>query len=213
MFFEYGAKETAYLKKKDKRLGEVIERVGHLERKVYPDLFAALLFYIAGQQISGRALAAIWSRVLARFPTLNASGILSANPDELRALGLSERKIEYMRGVAMKVAEGELRLEELNTLSDAEIIARLTALKGIGVWTAEMLLLFSLCRPNVFSTGDLGIQRGLRMIYHHRVLTPAMLKRYAGRFSPYGSVAAFYVWEVAGGALPEYRDYAAPNRN
>ena len=92
-------------------------------------------------------------------------------------------------------------------MSDAEAIAALSSLKGIGVWTAEMILLFCLQRPDVLSYGDLAIQRGLRMVYHHREVTPQLFEKYRRRFSPYGSVASLYLWVVAGGAIPEMKDY------
>lgn len=92
-------------------------------------------------------------------------------------------------------------------MSDEDAIAALSSLKGIGVWTAEMILLFCLQRPDVLSYGDLAIQRGLRMVYHHRDITPQLFERYRRRFSPCGSVASLYLWAVAGGTIPELKDY------
>lgn len=88
------------------------------------------------------------------------------------------------------------------------MIAELSSLKGIGIWTAEMLLLFCLQRPNVFSYGDLAIRRGIRMVYHHRKVSREQFEKYCRRFSPYCSVANLYFWAVAGGAILEMRDYA-----
>lgn len=93
-------------------------------------------------------------------------------------------------------------------MPDAEAIRALSSLKGIGVWTAEMILLFCLQRQDVFSFDDLAIQRGLRMVYHHRVITRQLFEKYRRRFSPYGSVASLYLWAVAGGAIAEMKDYA-----
>lgn len=92
-------------------------------------------------------------------------------------------------------------------MSDEEAIRALSSLKGIGVWTAEMILLFCLQRPDVLSYGDLAIQRGLRMVYHHLEITHTLFERYRRRFSPCGSVASLYLWAVAGGAIPEMKDY------
>lgn len=97
-------------------------------------------------------------------------------------------------------------------MSDADAIRALSLLKGIGVWTAEMILLFCLQRPNVFSYDDLAIQRGLRMVYHHRKIDRKLFEKYHRRFSPYCSVASLYLWEVSGGAIPDMRDYALVNK-
>ena len=95
--------------------------------------------------------------------------------------------------------------------SDADAIRELTALKGIGVWTAEMILLFCMQRPDVFSYDDLAIQRGLRMVYHHRRIDRKLFEKYRRRFSPYCSVASLYLWAVAGGAVEGMRDYKPKN--
>ena len=116
------------------------------------------------------------------------------------------RKVEYVKDFAAKVASGEFDIDALSGLPDAEVIAALSSLKGIGTWTAEMLLLFSLGRPDVLSFGDFGIQRGMRMVYRHRKITKQLFEKYRRRLSPYGSVASLYFWEVAGGALDGITD-------
>ena len=93
-------------------------------------------------------------------------------------------------------------------MPDAEAIAALSSLRGVGVWTAEMILLFCLQRPDIFSFDDLAIRRGLRMVYRHRTITRALFEKYRRRFSPYGSVASLYLWAVSGGAIPELTDPA-----
>ncbi len=93
-------------------------------------------------------------------------------------------------------------------MSDDEVCARLSSLKGLGVWSAEMLMLFSMQRPDILSFGDLAIQRGLRMIYHHRKIERKLFEKYRWRFSPYNSVASLYIWAVAGGAIEGMKDYA-----
>ena len=101
-------------------------------------------------------------------------------------------------------------MNAVEDMSDEQAIKELAALKGIGVWTAEMILLFCLQRPDIFSYDDLAIQRGLRMVYHHRRIDKKLFEKYRRRFSPYCSVASLYLWAVAGGAIPEMKDYA-PN--
>ena len=93
-------------------------------------------------------------------------------------------------------------------MNDAEVCKCLSELKGIGVWSAEMLMLFSMQRPDILSYGDLAIQRGLRMIYHHRIIDRKLFEKYRRRYSPYGSVASLYIWAVAGGAVADMKDYA-----
>lgn len=106
----------------------------------------------------------------------------------------------------------EFDLDKINSMSDEEVISELSSLKGIGVWTAEMLLLFCLQRPNVFSYGDLAILRGIRMVYHHRKVSREQFEKYRRRLSPYCSVASLYFWAVAGGAIPEMKDYAPKSK-
>lgn len=208
MYFAYGETETEYLKRKDKALGAVIDAVGPVYREVDGDLFAAVVHQIIGQQISTKALATIWQRVQAGLGVVDAAHIAAADPAALQAFGMSMRKVAYLQDFANKVQSGAFDLRAVAQLPDAEAIRALTALKGVGVWTAEMILLFCLQRPDVFSFDDLAIQRGLRMTYHHRAITRKLFEKYRRRFSPYCSVASLYLWAVAGGAIPDMRDYA-----
>ena len=208
MYFEYGEKEISYLKSKDKKLAEVIEQIGHIDREVDTDIFSAVVHHIIGQQISTKAQATIWQRMQDKIGKVDASGILGAGVDELQSLGMTYRKVEYITDFAMKVQNGEFDIEGIYEKSDEEVIEELSALKGIGRWTAEMILLFCLQRPNVFSYDDIAILRGLRMVYHHRKIDKALFEKYRRRFSPYCSVASLYLWAVSGGAIPEMKDYA-----
>ena len=208
MYFEYGEKEISYLKSKDKKLAEVIEQIGHIDREVDTDIFSAVVHHIIGQQISTKAQATIWQRMQDKIGKVDASGILGAGVDELQSLGMTYRKVEYITDFATIVRNGEFDIEGIYEKSDEEVIEELSALKGIGRWTAEMILLFCLQRPNVFSYDDLAILRGLRMVYHHRKIDKALFEKYRRRFSPYCSVASLYLWAVSGGAIPEMKDYA-----
>ena len=208
MYFEYGEKEISYLKSKDKKLAEVIEQIGHIDREVDTDIFSAVVHHIIGQQISTKAQATIWQRMQDKIGKVDASGILGAGVDELQSLGMTYRKVEYITDFATKVQNGKFDIEGIYEKSDEEVIEELSALKGIGRWTAEMILLFCLQRPNVFSYDDLAILRGLRMIYHHRKIDKTLFEKYRRRFSPYCSVASLYLWAVSGGAIPEMKDYA-----
>ena len=212
MYFAYGEQALSYLRKKDKRLCEVIDRIGHIDRTVDPDLFSSVLHHIIGQQISTKAQATIWCRCQDTLGEVNAEAILTAGVPKLQSLGMTFRKAEYITDFAEKIRSGAFNLESVKYMSDADAIRALSSLKGIGVWTAEMILLFCLQRPNVFSYDDLAIQRGLRMVYHHRKIDRKLFEKYHRRFSPYCSVASLYLWEVSGGAIPGMRDYALVNK-
>lgn len=211
MYFQYGAAEIDYLSQKDKRLGESIQKIGPIQREVDSDLFSAVVHHIIGQQISTKAQATIWQRMQEALGTVDAEHILAAGVPQLQKLGMTFRKAEYITDFAQKVQNGAFDLAHIGQKPDDEVIQELRQLKGIGVWTAEMILLFCLQRPNVFSFDDLAIQRGLRMLYHHRRIDRKLFEKYRRRFSPCCSVASLYLWAVAGGAIPEMRDYKPKN--
>lgn len=208
MYFDYGAREVDYLKARDRALGEVIDQVGHVEREVDPDLFSAVVHHIVGQQISTKAQATIWARMRERLGEVNARTVAAADTAALQSVGISLRKAEYIQDFAGKVNSGAFDLQRVAALPDSEAIEALVALKGVGVWTAEMILLFCLQRPDILSFDDLAIQRGLRMVYRHRKIDRKLFEKYRRRFSPYGSVASLYLWAVAGGAIPGKKDPA-----
>ena len=211
MYFRYGPEQTDYLKKKDKKLGQIIEQVGPIQREVDPDLFSSVVHHIVGQQISTKAQATIWNRLREAFGALTPQAILDTGVPALQAFGMSFRKAEYITDFAAKVDSGAFDLEAVWHMPDPQAIQALCSLKGIGLWTAEMILLFCMERPDVFSYDDLAIQRGLRMVYHHRSIDRKRFEKYRRRFSPCGSVASLYLWAVAGGAIPEMQDYKPKN--
>ena len=207
-YFEYDEQAIAYLKARDARLAEAIDAIGPVRREVTPDLFAALVNCIVGQQISTKAQVTVWKRLIDAFGDVTPGALAACPDDELQQFGLSFRKVGYIKGAAERVLAGELDLEELADLPDDEVCRHLSALPGIGVWTAEMLMTFSMQRPDIMSYGDLAIQRGLRMLHHHRRITPELFAKYRRRYSPHGSVASLYLWEIAGGAVAGLRDWA-----
>ena len=207
-FFQYGMVETEYLKSRDKRLAAVIERIGHIDRPVDSDLFSSVIHHVIGQQISTKAQNTIWLRMNETYGEVTPQSIGGAEVRGLQSLGMTFRKAEYIKDFCARIMDGDFDMEAVERMPDKEAIAALSELKGIGVWTAEMILLFCLQRPNVFSFGDLGILRGIRMVYHHRKVDKNLFEKYRRRFSPYCSVASLYFWAVAGGAVPDMRDYA-----
>lgn len=211
--FQYGEQEIEYLKKKDKRLAEIIDAIGPIRREVEDDLFTSVVHHIVGQQISTKAQRTVWGRVVDLTGDVHARSILDAGVDELQKCGLSFRKAEYIVDFAHKVHCGDFDLEGLSDKTDEEVIKELSSLRGIGEWTAEMILLFCIKRPDVLSYGDLAIQRGMRMIYRHRKIDRKKFEMYRRRYSPYGSTASLYIWAVAGGAIEGLTDCApAPKK-
>jgi DNA-3-methyladenine glycosylase II len=162
------------------------------------DVYAALVRAIVGQQLSTSAARAIYDRLLARFdgrPPLPQE-ILDDDPDELRvAAGLSHAKVKYLRSLAEHVAAGELEIDRLTELSDEEVITELTAVKGIGEWSAHIFLMFTLGRPDVLAVGDLGIRRGAQRAYGLPELpTAAELTVLAEPWRPYRTAACVVLW-------------------
>ena len=196
--FPCGGEALDALKRRDKRLGRVIERLGPIRRGVEPDLFTALVDSVIAQQISGRAAQTISDRLHILVGNFTPQGLAEADPSQIQQCGLSQRKVGYIQGIAREVASGALDLEALRHAPDEELIRKLSALNGIGVWTAEMLMIFSLCRPDVLSWGDLGIRRGMALLYGDRELTRERFERRRKRYSPYGSVVSLYLWSIAG---------------
>ena len=207
MYFAYGENEISYLKSKDEKLAEVIEKIGMIERETDTDLFSSVIHHIIGQQISTKAQATIWQRMQEGLGEVNAETILATDISKLQSYGMTFRKAAYITDFAEKVHNGTCNLDAVWQMSDEEAIRELSSLKGIGVWTAEMILLFCMQRPDIFSYDDLAIQRGLRMVYHHRKIDRKLFEKYRRRFSPYCSVASLYLWAVSGGAIPEMKDY------
>lgn len=183
--------------------------MGHIERAVDDDLFSSVVHHIIGQQISTKAQQTIWAKLTTELGAITPHTLLACGRDRLQAFGTTWKKVDYILDFAQKVQSGQFDIEALNAMTDEEAIAALSSLKGIGVWTAEMILLFCLQRPNILSYGDLAILRGMRMVYRHKELPKERFERYRKRLSPYCSTASLYFWTVAGGAVPELTDPAA----
>lgn len=207
-YFNYGQEEVEYLKKKDSVLASAIDEIGQINREIIPYMFMAVVNSIIGQQISTKAQATIWKRMLNKFSIITPETIAVLTEDELQSIGISFRKASYIKGIAESIISEELDLVSLENKSDNEVCKYLSQIKGIGVWTAEMLMIFSMQRPNIISINDIAILRGLRMLYHHRKITPKLFAKYKKRYSPYATVASLYLWEIASGACKNLVDYA-----
>lgn len=197
--FTYGEKEILYLKSRDKRLGAAIDRIGPVRREVTPDVFDALVSSILSQQISGRAAETVYARLTALAGGITPGSLGQLAPEHIQACGMSLRKAKYIAGAAEAARSGAVDFSALASMPDGEVVRTLTGLRGVGEWTAEMLLIFSLCRPDVLSYGDFGIRKGIMRLYGHRELPRERFERYRRRYSPYGTVASLYLWEIAAG--------------
>jgi DNA-3-methyladenine glycosylase II len=190
----------------DPVMADLIDRIGPLdlakrlrrrEEERPADAFGALLRSIVGQQISTKAARAIYLRMLDLFdgpPTPEA--MLALTEEDLRGVGFSRRKVEYVHDLAARVLDGDLELDRIATLPDEEAIAEISAVRGLGRWTAEIFLLFHLGRPDVISGGDLGIRKAIMVEYGLTEMpTPKQVEERAERWRPHRSLAGLYLWE------------------
>ncbi len=194
-------KALNHLKSVDPVMADVIAQVGKctLEPRTEWTHFDALVRSIVYQQLSGKAAATIHGRVL----TLIGDGaeapsrIVATSHEALRGAGLSTAKANYVRNLADHVLDGSLPIDSLDAMDDAEVIEALTQVKGIGRWSAQMFLMFRLGRPDVLPELDLGVQKGIQKAYRMRKLpTPAQVLKRGARWSPYRTVAAWYMWRI-----------------
>jgi DNA-3-methyladenine glycosylase II len=190
-------KAIFHLKKADPVLRGIIESVGPCRMEFGEPEFSSLAEAIVYQQLNGKAAVTIFSRFadLAGRP-LTPQGILKLTEAQMRAAGLSKQKLSYLRDLAAKTHAGELNFAQLPDMPDEEVIQHLTQVKGIGVWTAHMFLMFALRRPNVLPTGDYGVQVAMRKHYRKRKLPkPPQMEKIARSWEPYRSVACWYLWK------------------
>ena len=189
-------KALHHLRKSDPVLAAIMQKVGPFRMEYAPPEFASLAEAIVYQQLNGKAAVTIFQRftALAGEP-LTPAGILKLTDEQLRAVGLSKQKSSYLKDLAAKAAAGTLDFSRLQELPDEEVIQHLTQVKGIGVWTAHMFLMFSLRRPDVLPTGDYGVQVAMKKHYRKRkLLKPKDMEKIARAWAPYRSVACWYLW-------------------
>ena len=189
--------------KKDPVMGAIIERVGPYRMEYRSPTFDTLVRSIVYQQLSGKVASVILKRLIDAMPggELTPPNILRLRPEKMRRLGLSRAKTEYIRDLARLTAKGEVVFETLVELDDDAVIEHLTKVKGVGVWTAHMFLMFALQRPNVLPVGDLGVKSAIRRSYGLEALpTLAEIQKLAESWHPYCSVAAWYLWRSLDGS-------------
>ncbi|HCQ91582.1 MAG TPA: DNA-3-methyladenine glycosylase 2 family protein [Clostridium sp.] len=174
-----------------------MRHLGRVERQVIPDLFPALVYAIIGQLISARSASTVWLRIQDTFGDITPENLSLYTADEIQACGMTMKKATCIHNITKGIIQGQFDLSALNTLSDDEVIKRLISLPGIGRWTAEMILLNCMERPNVVSWGDLAIRRGMQRLYDLQELTKQQFEEYRKCYSPYGSVASIYLWKIS----------------
>ena len=199
---EYWDRAKKELSKKDSKLSKVIAQFDEFELISRGDLFYTLIRSIVGQQISVKAAATVWARLSEKVGKMSPENILSIDFEELRSCGLSQRKAEYITGIAESWSDyGNCEWEKMN---DEDLIEKLIQLRGVGRWTAEMILIFSLLRPDVFPIGDLGMIRGIEKIYNlGKEMKKEELYKVSEKWKPWRTVACCYMWRAVDDSGPE----------
>ena len=190
-------KALLHLKKSDPVMRAIIERIGPFKMQFGEPVFHSLAEAIVYQQLNGKAAVTIFKRfaALAGDP-LTPAGILKLKPEQMRSAGLSKQKTSYLFDMAERAHRGELNFSRLPGMSDDDVIKHLTQVKGVGVWTAQMFLIFSLRRPNVLPTGDYGIRMAIMKHYKKRKLPkPELMQKIAKPWETYRSIACWYLWQ------------------
>ncbi|HEX2962961.1 MAG: DNA-3-methyladenine glycosylase 2 family protein [Ignavibacteria bacterium] len=188
-----------YLSRKDKCLAGIIKKAGPCTLKAHRNYYYSLLESIIGQQLSMKVAQVIIGRFMDYYKdTPRPELILETDDQVLRSLGLSNAKVKYVKDLSEKLLSGEVSLKNINKKSDEEIIEELTKVKGIGIWTAHMFLIFTLCRMNVLPTGDLGIKRAIMLNYNLGTMPDEeMIRQIAqeNKWHPYSTLASWYLWK------------------
>lgn len=195
--FDPATQPASQLRLADPTLGRVIDAVGPLELTLRDDAFASLARAIVGQQLSVLAAQTIWGRFSAMADPPTPSTVAMLDEPALRGAGLSRAKAAYVRDLALRVLDGSVELGRFAEIPDDDIIAELTRVKGIGRWTAEMFLIFSLGRPDVFAVDDLGLRRAVHLAFERdKPLATEDIVALSDAWRPYRSVASLYLWEA-----------------
>lgn len=202
---EYWDRAKRALSRRDPVLGAIMRRHPRVHLAPRGDPFLTLARAVVGQQISVKAAQSVWERLLGCVGEPTPERILARERAELRACGLSGRKVEYLADLARRFADGAIQVQRWPAMEDEAIVAELVQVRGIGRWTAEMFLIFNLLRPDVLPLDDLGLQRGIRIAYfRRRKVSLAAMARLAERWRPWRSVATWYLWRSLDPVPVEY---------
>ncbi len=195
--FHYTDEELLELKNKDKNLATEIERIGRVERVVIPDIFQALVNAIIGQVISAKVAKSIWENIEKNLGEITPEVFKSLTVEEIKSFGLTQKKSETIKIISELVLNKELDLDSFDNLSDNEVIKELIEIKGIGIWTAEMILINSMERKDIMSFGDIAIKKGLCKVHNLESINKKEFEEYRKLYSPLGSIASIYFWKIS----------------
>lgn len=196
-YIKYGKKEIDYLKEKDPILGKEIDRIGMIQRRVDPNIFSALISSIISQQISTKAAATVNNRLIKLAGEIEAKNIYKLSIKDIQKCGMSTRKAEYIKDASIASISKTIDFENLSKLENKDFIKELTKLRGVGIWTAEMLLIHSLEREDILSFSDLGIRRAIEKLHNIEKLKKEDFRRFEKLYSPYATVASIYLWRIS----------------
>ncbi len=193
-YFNYTEEQLLELKAKDKNISNLIDKIGIIRRETNPNIFNELIRSIVAQQISTKSAVTVNNRLIENIG-LEPKNLGNAKVEDIQSCGMSMIKANNIQAIAKAYLDGSLHIDDYENMTDDEIIADLVKLRGVGEWTAEMLLLFSLNRYDILSYNDLVIRKSVCRLYRLEKVTKKEFKYYKELFSPYGSIASLYLWE------------------
>lgn len=197
-FIEYTSEETYYLSERDGKLGKFIEKTGFVKRYVFDDLFSGLCYNIINQQLSMKAADTLYEKIREAVGGIVPENM--TNAEQLFGCGLSHSKADCIAICANKFKSGAFTAKSFSEMSDEETVKALTEIRGIGAWTAEMTMIFCLERKDVLSLSDYGIRKGLSILHGIDMKNISEMRKYKKLYSPYGTTASIYLWEISKGA-------------
>ena len=192
----YGEKEINYISSKDEVMKDLVMKYGHLEKGQVTDVFESLVLHIIGQLLSNKVSKTIINRFIILVGNITPENVLSTSIDTIRECGISRRKAEYIYSLAKRVYIGDYRFDNLDQMSDEQVIKYLMTIDGVGIWTAEMVTEFTLGRLNIFSYSDVALKNGIVKAHGFKTLSKQRFERLKKKYSPYASVASLYYYAI-----------------
>lgn len=192
----YGNNEMEYLSSKDPVMKELIQHFGHLDRGTTTNIYESLIYHIIGQMLSNRASETITNRFISLVGSVTPDNVIRTDNMAIRKCGISNQKIYNIKTLSKDVIDGKYNFDQLNNMTDDEIIQYLTQIKGVGRWTAEMITEFTLGRLNVFSYDDIALRNGIIKAHGYKTLSKLRFERLRNKYSPYCSVASLYYYSL-----------------
>ena len=202
LIFDNNSHAVNHLVKSDPQISFLIDTIGPYHLELRKDYYRSLVYSIVGQQLSSTVAKIIKNRLLSLCVEIQPNNVIQCSDEVLREVGISRPKIAYIKNLSLQILDEQLDIESFDELPDSEVIAQLTKIKGIGSWTAEMFLIFSLGRLNVLSVKDVGLQRAMKWLYQLDQYPDAVtMKKYGALWDPYCSIASLYLWEIVNRGL------------